>query len=32
MLEFAKMDPKDADKQKQAVSDAKGLIQKYRGG
>lgn len=32
MLEFAKMDPKDVDKQKQAVSDAKALIQQYRGG
>ena len=32
MLEFAKMDPKEADKQKQAVSEAKALIQQYRGG
>jgi hypothetical protein len=32
MLEFAKMDPKEAEKQKQAVSEAKALIQQYRGG
>ncbi len=32
MLEFSKMDPKETDKQKQAVSEAKALIQQYRGG
>lgn len=31
MLEFAKMDPKETEKQKQAVSEAKALIQQYRG-